>query len=78
MLLHNLNLLINQALNISQVTTLGLITEGDREATLSCSAGSTDAMDIALWLIWEVEVKDVTDARHINPTRGDVRRDEGR
>ena len=35
-------------------------------------------MDIALWLIWEVKVKDMADAGHINPTRGDVRRDEGR
>jgi hypothetical protein len=78
MILHNLDLLVNQALNVSQVSTLGLITKSDREPALPCAPRSSNAMYVALWLVREVKVKDVTHTRDVNPSRGDVCSDEGR
>ena len=76
MIAHDLDLLLDQALDLAKVRPLSRVTEGDRVPLYARSTSATDSVYVALWLIREIEVEDVAHAWHVDPARRDVGRDE--
>ena len=48
MIIHHLQVLPGELLNVSEVVRLGVVAEGNGDALPSCAPRATDAVDIAL------------------------------
>lgn len=58
---------------------LKVILGGDKAGRLTCrihAGSSADPMDVVLGTIRQIVIDHMSDIRHINPTRGDIRRDK--
>jgi len=55
---------------------LRAVAESDRDAVETGARGASDAMDVGLGFLGQVEVHDERDALHVDAARGDVGRDE--
>ena len=58
------------------VAVLGGRDEGDADAFCACAAGPADAVNVGLAVGGRVEIDDVRHSADVEPTRGQVRRDE--
>ena len=76
MIIHDLQVLPSELLNVSEVVRLGVVAEGNRDALPSCAPRATDAVDVALRDVRQVVVEHVAHAVHVDATRGDVCRDQ--
>src|SRR6185312_2193745 len=72
----NVDLLPRRALDVAKVAALLVTAEGDGDAACARPRRAADAVDILLRDVGQVEIDDVTDARDIDPARGDVGRNE--
>jgi hypothetical protein len=68
--------LLHESLDVPQQCPLVAIAERDRSPARARSARSTDAMNVALGDVRQVEVEDVTDAVDVDPARSEIGRDE--
>ncbi len=66
----------DELLDISEVLFLFSITEGDSDTTSTCPACASDAVDIGLGDIRELEIDDMRELIDIDPTCRDIGRDE--
>ena len=76
MLGNNGDFLADEALDISEVSTLLCVTKRYRLSARACSPSTTDTVYIGLRLIWEVVVDDEREAVYIDPSSGDISRYE--
>src|SRR5206468_11307264 len=73
---HDRDALSRRALDVAQVTALLVAAERDRNAVGAGTRGAADAVDILLGYIGQVEVDDMADARHVDPARRYLGRDQ--
>lgn len=66
------NPLANQSLNGVEEPLLVPVTECERNAFRTRSRRSTNAMNVAFWLVGNVVIDDMAYTIHINPTSGNV------
>src|SRR3989475_899146 len=69
---------LRQAPDVFEVLALHLVHEGVRDTAATRTPGSTDAVDVGVGVLRQIEVHDVPDVVHVEATRGEVRRHEGR
>ena len=62
----------DQLLDIAQVFTFGVVTERNRNATLACSSGPSNSVDVALWDIGQVVVENMGDVIDIDSSGCDI------
>ena len=72
----DLERLSRSSLDGLEKSSFALVAEGDRDAGLSSSGGSTDAVDVGLRFHWKVVVHHMCDAVDIDAAGGDVGRDQ--
>lgn len=76
MVLDHRNLLGDELLNITKVCDIVVVAEGYRHPSGSCSSRSSDTMHVGLRDIRDVIVDHVLQGVNINPTGGDIGRDQ--
>ena len=76
MIAHHGDVLLDEPRNIPQVLTLLAVAEGHRDTARARASRPSDAVDVALGLIWEVVVDDVGELVDVDTARRDVGRHE--
>ena len=76
MIVHRRDLLADQLLNIRQIFLFVEITERDRDAGLSRTAGTPDAVHVCLRHVGKIVVDHMGKFLNIDPARGDIRGDK--
>ena len=72
----NWNLLLDQALDVSNVSALLGGCHRDGVARFASSTGTTDPVDIVLGIVGQVVVDDESDLLYVDSTGGDVSRNQ--
>ena len=68
----DLEWLLRELLDVSQIIRFGLITEGNRDPIASSPCRSADTVDIAFGNIGKVVVEDMTDPIDVDTAGGNV------
>lgn len=76
MILNDGDLLRDELLDIYEELEVIMFTKGVGNSSSTCSTGTSDTMDIGLRDIRDIIVDHIFQSVDIDPTRGDIRRDE--
>jgi len=74
----DLNLHLDQGFDVSEIGSLCLIAQSDRNALTPRPRGAPDAVHVCFGLVGKVEVEDVAHVIYVNASRRDVGGDEDR
>ena len=70
------NVHLNQALNVLQVGALFLVNKGPRDATQTCTARSSNAVNVGFGDVWNFKIDDVREFVNVDAPSRNVRGDK--